>query len=310
MKAGSEYETFIFETFSRFFPDFKIVKNDKIMGSESARMREIDVSMRGKAAGTNILYIIQAKDHARPADINIIGAFSAVIKDVGASKGFLICAAGFAKTIREYARTLGIELLTVEDINSSRWTAAIEIPVALIKYDIRFDFHYSVLGTRELDEVAGGRGLSLTQEDVLTSLDSGQTFGHFNEQIGAYMNSLDIDLKIAHEIAVPDDCVRLKMLGCLLPVSNASIRLTPHRRRYLKYVKPEEFLIIKDHLRDLQIPINLKIQLGNLRADESWLAVPDGDLPVRPAGISIDCEINPDGLSEVHTETIAIIPAD
>jgi hypothetical protein len=76
MKAGSEYETFIFETFSRFFPDFKIVKNDKIMGSESARMREIDVSMRGKAAGTNILYIIQAKDHARPADINIIGASS------------------------------------------------------------------------------------------------------------------------------------------------------------------------------------------------------------------------------------------
>ena len=78
----------------------------------------------------------------------------------------------------------------------------------------------------------------------------------------------------------------------------------------MKYVKPEEFLIIKDHLRDLQIPINLKIQLGNLRADESWLAVPDGDLPVRPVGISIDCEINPDGLNEVHTETVAIIPAE
>lgn len=273
-------------------------------------MREIDVSMRGQVAGTDILYITQAKDHARPADINIIGAFSAVIKDVGASKGFLICAAGFAKTIREYARTLGIELLTVEDINSNRWQAVVEIPVALITYDIRFDFHYSVLGTRELNEVVGGRGLTITQGDVLTSLDYGQTFGHFNEQIKAYMDGLDIDLKMAHELVIPDDRVRLKILGCLLPVSNANVRLTPHLRRYMKYVKPEEFLVIKDHLRDLQIPINFKIQLGNLKLDESWQAVPDDILPVRPAGMSIDCEIHPNGLNEVHTESVAIIPAE
>jgi hypothetical protein len=73
-------------------------------------------------------------------------------------------------------------------------------------------------------------------------------------------------------------------------------------------VKPEEFLAIRDHLRDLQIPINFKIPLGNLKVDESWQAVPDDSLPVRPAGISIDWEVNPDGLNEVHTQSVAIIP--
>jgi hypothetical protein len=310
MRVGSEYETFIFKAFQRFFPDFKIVKNDKIMGSESGLMREIDVSLRGEVAGADILYITQAKDHSRPADINIIGAFSAVIKDVGASKGFLICAAGFAKTIRDYARTHGIELLTVEDINSNRWKAVVEIPVALIVYDIRFDFHFSTKGTREQVEVIRGSGLAPRDQDVLISLDDGQTFGEINDQIGRFIKNLDIDLKTAHEIAIPVDSVSLKVLGCFLPVSAAKLKLTPVPKRYLKYVKPEEFLVIKDHLRSSQIPVNLKIPLGNLKADESWRPVPDDSLPVRPAGISIDCEINPGGVDEVHTESLAIIPGE
>jgi hypothetical protein len=308
MKAGSEYETFIFEAFQRFFPNFTIVKNDKIMGSESGLMREIDVSLRCEVAGTELLYITQAKDHARPADINIVGTFSAVIKDVGASKGFLICAAGFAKTTKDYARTLGIELLTVEDINSNRWTAAIEIPVALVVYDIRFAFHYSLIGTRELDEVVRERGLAPTDLDLVTSFDRGQTFGQFNEQIGSFINNLDIDLKIGHEIAIPADSVRVKMMGCVLPVSEATLSLTPHPRRYLKYVKPDEFLVIKDHLRGLQIPVNFKIPLGSLKADESWEVLPDDSLPVRPAGMSISIEKHPEGTKEFHTDSVAVFP--
>ena len=308
MKAGSEYEAFVFEAFKRFFPNLKIVKNDRIMGSETGLMREIDVSMRAEVAGTEILYIVQAKDHARPADVNIIGTFSAVIRDVGASKGFLICAAGFAQTIRDYARALGIELLTVEDINSNRWTTVVEIPVARIVYDIRFDLQFSAIGTRELDEALGGRQPSFTHEDVIISLDSGLTFGHLDEQIGPFLNTLNLDLKVAHEIEVPNDRVMLKMLGCPLPISNLKLHLRPRPRRYMKYVKPEEFLVIKDHLRGLQIPVNFKIPVGDLKVDEGWQLVPDNSLPVRPAGMSIDFEINPSGVDEVRTESVVFIP--
>ena len=308
MKAGSEYEAFVFDAFQRFFPKLKVVKNDRILGMETGLMREIDVSMRTEVAGAEILYIVQAKDHSRPADVNMIGTFSAVIRDVGASKGFLICAAGFAQTIRDYARTLGIELLTVEDINSNRWTTAVEIPVARIVYDIRFDLQFSAIGTRELDEALCGRQPSFTHEDVIISLDSGLTFGHLDEQIGPFLNTLNLDLKVGQEVAVPDDRVKLKMFGCPLPISNLKIHLTPRPRRYMKYVKPEEFLVIKDHLRGLQIPVKFKIPVGDLKVDEGWQLVPEDSLPVRPAGWSIDFEINPGRLDDARTESVAFIP--
>jgi hypothetical protein len=196
----------------------------------------------------------------------------------------------------------------VEDINSNRWTAEVEIPVARIVYDIRFDLQFSAIGTRELDQALGGRELSFTHEDVIISLDSGLTFGHLDEQIGPFLNTLNLDLKVAHEIAVPDNCVKLKVLGCPLPISNLKVHLTPRPRRYMKYVKPEEFLVIKDHLRGLQIPVNFKIPVGDLKVDEGWQLLPDDSLPVRPAGLSIDFEINPGGLDEVHTESVVFVP--
>jgi len=81
-----------------------------------------------------IIYIVQCKDRGkRPANIVILGEFSSVIKDVGATKGFLVCTSGFAKTNYRYARTLGIELLTVEDIKSDRWHTDIQVPLIYIK---------------------------------------------------------------------------------------------------------------------------------------------------------------------------------
>ena len=121
-KKGKEYERFVYGKFKRLFIDSTVKLNDKIVGRESGLVREIDVSIRTPMADQELLYIVQCKDRGkRPADIVILGEFSAVIRDVGAAKGFLICTSGFAKTNYRYARTLGIELLTVEDIKSDRW---------------------------------------------------------------------------------------------------------------------------------------------------------------------------------------------
>jgi Restriction endonuclease len=106
--------------------------NDKIMGRESGLEREIDVSIRTTVGDEELLYIVQCKDRAkRPADIVILGEFSAVIRDVGAAKGFLICTSGFAKSNYEYAQTLGIELFTVEDMKTDRWKAETQVPFYL-----------------------------------------------------------------------------------------------------------------------------------------------------------------------------------
>jgi hypothetical protein len=139
MRAGSQYERFVYEKFRRLFPDAQVTLNDEILGKQSGLLREIDVSIKMTVGDTKIVYIVQCKDRGkRPADIVILGEFSSVMKDVDATKGFLICTSGFAKSNHKYARTLGIELLTVADIKSDRWRTDIEVPLIYIKKTINY----------------------------------------------------------------------------------------------------------------------------------------------------------------------------
>lgn len=62
MKEGKEYESFVYKIFSEFFKNFILKQNDRIRGTESGRLREIDISIRGTIDGTDLLYIVQAKD--------------------------------------------------------------------------------------------------------------------------------------------------------------------------------------------------------------------------------------------------------
>src|SRR5205823_8224402 len=108
MKAGQEYERFVFEKLRRLFPDAQVMLNDRIAGNESGLSREIDVSVRMTVADESLLYIVQCKDWASPVDINTLGAFAAVMQDVGAAKGFLLCTSGFRDSNHKYALARGI----------------------------------------------------------------------------------------------------------------------------------------------------------------------------------------------------------
>lgn len=55
------------------------------------------------------------------------------MQDVRTAKGFLLCTAGFAKTNHRYALAKGIELLTIEDIQSDRWKADAHIPFIYVR---------------------------------------------------------------------------------------------------------------------------------------------------------------------------------
>jgi hypothetical protein len=150
-RAGSDYERFVYNKFQGLFPDAQVTLNDGIAGRQSGLLREIDISIRMTVGDTEILYIVQCKDRGkRPADILILGEFSSVIKDVGAAKGFLICTSGFAKSNYQYARTLGIELLTVEDIESDRWHTEIQVPLIYIKKTTSYVIDTVIIANEEL----------------------------------------------------------------------------------------------------------------------------------------------------------------
>jgi len=129
MARWREFEQLASRIFAELEPEAKVVWNDSIYGHLTETPRQIDVSIRWHDGLSQYLTIVQAKDLSAPADIGIVDEFSAVIRDVKASGGILVCRSGFSKTAQTYARNCGIRLMNIHDAQSANWALQLSIPI-------------------------------------------------------------------------------------------------------------------------------------------------------------------------------------
>ena len=125
-------------------PGAVVTHDDHILGFTSGIKRQIDVSIRADLCGHAMLIVVQAKDLSRPADLNVVGEFKAVVDDVHASKGVLICSGGFTATAIEYAKGLSIDLCTVHEAASRKWSIDLRIPLLWVETTIDFELDFAV----------------------------------------------------------------------------------------------------------------------------------------------------------------------
>lgn len=130
-----DYQKLAAEIYADLEKAASVTHDDRILGVQSGIERQIDVAVRTSIAGHGILIIVQAKDLARPADVNVVGEFQSVIEDVRAAKGVLICSSGFTAGAREYADKLSIDLCTVHEVRHRKWSADLRIPLLWIESD-------------------------------------------------------------------------------------------------------------------------------------------------------------------------------
>lgn len=113
-------------------PYATVTRNDYIYGHLSKKKRQIDVSIRWSDSGQDYLTIVQAKDWRRAADIKAIGEFASVVEDVSATRGVMVCSAGFSGTTKTYARNKGIGIYNLHDAESRDWRLDLTIPLLWI----------------------------------------------------------------------------------------------------------------------------------------------------------------------------------
>ncbi len=140
-------------------PQAGVVYNDSIRGKLSETDRQIDVSVRSQVDGAEQLVIVQCRDYKSPLDINAVGEFDSVIRDVGASKGIMVSVHGFTETTKVYARARKIDLLRLVDAEQKIWAEyfgdqaatfrqVVKVPTLVThrSLEISFSFHTSRVG--------------------------------------------------------------------------------------------------------------------------------------------------------------------
>ncbi|MFP7656070.1 restriction endonuclease [Chryseobacterium proteolyticum] len=129
MKAGKEYELLIANMYRSLEPNAEVTHDDYILDKTANAKRQIDVSIKYKIAGVDILIIVQAKDYKHKADVLVVDQFNTVINDTKANKGILICSKGFTKAALTKAEFHNIECLTIHSALNKKWETLLRIPV-------------------------------------------------------------------------------------------------------------------------------------------------------------------------------------
>ena len=102
----SEYENGIADILGYLARDFAVVdRNVHLHGRKSHQQRQIDVKVTGKIFGLdNATMIVDCKRYKSRIDVNHVGAFVALVEDVGADIGLLVTTAGASEAARQLAK--------------------------------------------------------------------------------------------------------------------------------------------------------------------------------------------------------------
>lgn len=114
--------------------------NVRIQGSRG--YHDIDVLIRPKFFGKEIIWIVEAKNWTSNVSKEKAMALHSVVQDIGADRGFIISSKGFQKGAYEYVKNTNISLVNFEDFkNSTKDFVNIEI----IKH---YEFRIKLLSAR------------------------------------------------------------------------------------------------------------------------------------------------------------------
>ncbi len=266
MAKGTEFEKLVRQIYSELEPRAQVIHNDKIRGFNSQLERQIDVSIRAKVASHNVLIIVQAKDYTQPVGVNIVESFAEVVKDVRASKGVLICNAGFTKPAINYARNIGIDLCSIHDARSRNWSLDIRLPLLWI--DLLPEMRLSLKCYLE-----AGDTFPENPHLWILSTDNGKTRLLPCETFERKWNALELDRTCGktHVLLPMQENIQL-LVGKDIwrPVDSLTIEYTVSRKAWLGYMAPSECRGILDRIKDEFLPTYFNIGDIPMKRDQSW----------------------------------------
>lgn len=132
-----EFEAIVEKLHRAFYSGAVIQRNDRILGQNSNRRRQIDISIRQKLGLEEILIIVECKRLNRKMGVSAVEAFVGLREDVRADVGLLVSASGFTKSAREVAERKKISLYSIRDTEAEDWPNGFRVPATFLIWYLR-----------------------------------------------------------------------------------------------------------------------------------------------------------------------------
>lgn len=269
MPEWLDFEKLIARIYKTISPRAVVKHNDLILGRDSSIERQVDVSVRLREAGCDFLIIIQAKNYKKPADVNEVGEFASVIKDVRASKGVLICNAGFTKGAQQLAVSFGIDLCSAHDAEHKDWRTTLTIPIVWERLIPHVNYSVKLY-------MNAGDSISKDPRKWILSEDNGKTkldiLGTFIQK----WNTKEIPREpgIIHNLLLSNK--NIKMLvgpNKWQPVDEFRIIYVVEQNIYRKDVETREFTGLRNYLTENVEIVKLGVRLPPLKPEDGWVVI-------------------------------------
>lgn len=276
MSDWHEYEKLAAHIYSQLQPNALVTHNDKIPGLETATKRQIDVSIRATVAGHDLLIVVQAKNYTNPVDVNDVGEFASVVKDVRASKGVLICNSGFTQGAIDYARNIGIDLCSLHDAQSRNWSLDIKLPLLWIDL-------LPLLTIEMKCSLEVGDSIPHDPREWVLSADGGKTRLLLSQTFEQKWNAGQLDRRcgMTHTLEPDQKDIKLRVgKGRWQPVESLLLKYVVNRKAWLGYFSPSECRGILDRIKDEFTASYFNIGDIPMKRDESWTPIEDPEKAV------------------------------
>lgn len=271
MTDWQEYEKLAARIYSELEPYAHVSHDDRIEGADTGRKRQVDVSIRATVAGIDLLVVVQAKNYARPANINSVDAFASVVRDLRAAKGILICNAGFTKQAKVYARNIGIDLCSLHDAQSRNWSLDIKLPLLWIDLLPSVNLEFQCF-------LEAGDSIPSDPRQWVLSADGGKTRLLPLQTFERRWNARELDRRcgMIHNLVPEQRDIKVQVdKGVWRLVQSLIIKYVIHRRAWLGYFRSSECRGILNRIKDEFTVSYFNIGDVPMVRDESWIPVED-----------------------------------
>jgi hypothetical protein len=270
------YRAIVEKIYGDLEPKASIRFQDKIHSLTNVTSHVVDISIRSVLSGQNILTVVNVYPGLSQVDEQKVLEFAALLTDVGASKGIMVCNSGYTSSAKALAPSLGIELCSIQDAQSKDWSEDIKIPVLVNKtaphLNGKFNIYLEkgdVYSTNFLEDHFsrdGGKSVT-TPFDIFVDLWNKKLISHNSSGVQGF-NLADKDWTVWIE----------GQNKRWAPISDFQLVYSIEDQGWwLKYFTPTKYMAVKDELSGNISISSLDVRLGPFVLDDTWVKISNPD---------------------------------